>query len=106
MHICSAFSCSMHTGRVTEYVKVLANMFLETLCMYVCMYTHTQNTCMRACARTHTHTHVVWFFVNFGKLQYGSLPVFMHWLQLFFLFQFHCIWYWMYGIIINVADLV
>ena len=40
----------MHTGRVTEYVKVLAKKFLETLCRYVCMYvcmyvcTHTQNT--------------------------------------------------------------
>jgi len=47
----------MHTGRVPEYVKVLANMFLETLCMYVCTHTHTQNTCMH----THTHTHTLWF---------------------------------------------
>jgi len=40
----------MHTGRVTEYVKVLAkHVFRNTV--YVCMY--TQNTCIH----THTHTH-------------------------------------------------
>ena len=72
----------MHTGRVTEYVKVLANMFLETLCRYVCTHTHTEHM------YAHTHTHiVVWFLVKVGKLQYGSLPVFMHWLQLFFLIR-------------------
>lgn len=71
----------MHTGRVPEYVKVLANMFLETLCMYVCTHTHTKHMH----AHTHTHTYiVVWFLVNVAKLQYGSLPVFMHWLQLLF----------------------
>ena len=88
----------MHTGRVTEYVKVLASMFLETLCRYVC--THTQNTCM--------HTHILWFcfLLMLGKLQYGSLPVFMHWLQLFVLIPapLHMVldvWYNN-----NVADLV
>jgi len=45
----------MHTGRVTEYVKVLANMFLETLCMYVYIYVHIHKT--HAC----THTHILWF---------------------------------------------
>ena len=93
MHICNAFSCSMHTGRVTEYVKVLAKKFLETLCRYVCMY---------VCMYTHTkYTHILWF--SFLLMLENCSMDHCQYLCIgfnFFLFQLHCIWYWMYGIII------
>lgn len=84
------FSYSMHICRVTEYMRVLANMFLERNTVYVC--TRTQNTC--------THAHILVGFLLMLKTAAWIIANIYALASTFLLFQDHCKWYWMSVIIL------